>query len=205
MDQLVTTMERKFFYRDGMRGALKITLASVVLNIVLASGLFYSVSHQPQPKYFATNNAGGIIQIRPLSVPIVGRQALANWAVNAVTASYTYDFVNYRKQLSELEQYFTKDGHEAFLDKLDSSGTIEAVTQNRMVVSSVVAGAPVVDAAESVNGIYTWKITVPIQVTYNGAKDSGIRKKNVTLVIKRASTLEKEQGLAIDQLVEAGA
>lgn len=202
--QLSATLERKFFYRDGMRSAFKITMLSIGLNVALASMLFYSITNKPEPRYFATNNAGGIIELKALNLPIKTKQGLLTWASKAVTESYNYDFAKYQDQIQGMSVYYSKEGHDAYVDKLNSNGVLDTIKKNQLIVSAVPSGAPVVDAEAVVDGIYSWKVTVPVLVTYTG-KESATRKKMVQIVVRRASTLEKPDGLEIHSFVESSA
>lgn len=202
--QLTATIERKFFYRDGMRSSLKVTLASIGLNVILAAMLFWSISNKPEPRYFATNNAGGIIELKALNLPIKTKQGLLTWTSKAVTESYNYDFAKYRDQLQGLSIYYSKKGHEAYIDKLNSNGILDTIKSSQFIVAAVPNGAPVVDAEAVVQGVYSWKVTVPVLVTYTG-KESATRKKLVQVIVRRASTLEKPDGLEIDSFVENSA
>jgi intracellular multiplication protein IcmL len=201
LDGLTTTIERKFFYRDGMRGALKVLLVSMVLNILLVAGLLYFASKKPpEPKYFATNNAGGLIELSSLDTPIVNLQGLNNWASKAVSSVYTYDFVNIDPQLENAtNKYFSKEGKEAFLDQLSSSGAMDIVKNNKLVVSTTISGSPILENQGVLNGVYSWRLKIPATVTFQGAKEVENRKVSITLLISRASTLEKEFGLEIKQ------
>lgn len=202
MSGLLDTIERKYFERDALRKAIVAILASIGLNILMVIALVITVLNTPDPKYFATNLKGGLIQLHPLNEPVVTQAGLLNWVVQSTTALYTYDFVNYRKQLNATEVYFSGDGFSKFTEQLKKSGVLDTVISSRMVVSAVPTGTPIVEAEGPLRGIYTWRVKIPIKVSYQSANEQATRDKMITLTIQRASTHEKDYGIAISQIIE---
>lgn len=199
---LIDVVEKKFFYRDSMRAAIKVALVSMLINIILAIALVFSVQIKPSRTYFATNLHGGIIELKPLSVPLVSNQGLLDWANKTIVSMYAYDFVHYKEQLGGLKDSFTDKGYAGFLSSIQSSGVLDTIKTSRMVVSAVPQGSPVVESEGMVNGVYTWRVSEPISIAYQSSSEKADRKKVVTITIQRMSTIDRESGLAVNAVNE---
>ncbi len=60
---------RKNFYRDHYRKAVTTLFFTLIINIVLITALIYVKLTQPEPKFYATSNVGGITLLKALNAP----------------------------------------------------------------------------------------------------------------------------------------
>lgn len=200
-DALTVVSMRNDFYRDSYRKVMIILLISVLLNISLGSVLYYIVSHPPLPKYFATSTNGRITPIVPMDEPNQSDTAVLQWANQAAIASFSYNFVNYRKELQAASEFFTAAGWQMFTQALYSSNDLNAVEAKKLIVSAVATGAPVILQKGLLNGRYSWRIQMPILATYQSASQFTQSNYNVTMMIQRVSTLDSPQGIGISQII----
>lgn len=201
-DALTLVTLRNTFYRDNYRRVVTALLGCVIIIMALAAIAGYLAIHRPQPVYFATSEGWRLQQLRPLSEPVLDDAQVLQWGVNAVGHIYGFNFVNYREQLQQASQYFTPDGYKQFMTALDSSNNLETVKSQKLVLSAVVTKAPVVIAEGQLNGVYAWRIQMPVMITLQSASQQLTQNVMVNLLIVRASTLEKPEGVAIAQFIE---
>ncbi|MDQ5884425.1 MAG: intracellular multiplication protein IcmL [Pseudomonadota bacterium] len=123
------------------------------------------------------------------------------WANIAVVDTYTFDFVNYEKSLEQVSQYFTDNGWYTFLRSLNDSNNLPTVIRKKLVVSAVAIKPPSILMKGILNGVYSWRIQIPMLVTYQSASDFIQQSLVVTLLVSRISTLENPKGLGIDQFI----
>ncbi|MEE9451836.1 MAG: type IVB secretion system apparatus protein IcmL/DotI [Gammaproteobacteria bacterium] len=194
---------RQQFYRDSYRRVIVVLLLSVIINLILGGVLFYLVTNTPKPKYFATSIEGRITPLTALDLPSQTDSAVLQWASQAATAAFSYNFVNYRKELQSASDYFTPAGWKEFMRALESSNNLEAVKEKKLVVSAVVAQAPVVLQKGVLKGRYAWRIQMPILVTYQSASEFSQQNNVVTLLVTRVSTLNSPHGIGIEQFIVA--
>lgn len=203
-DAVVAVKLRNDFYRDNYR---RIVIALFLLLFVIlaqAGVIYYLLTHRPLPVYFATTNNGRVMRILPvvpLDEPNVPNSTLLQWATDAASSAFTYDFVNYRAQLQKSSVYFTTSGWRAFLQELESSRNLLAVQSKRLVLSAVVTKAPVILEERVINGRYTWRVQMPMVITYQSANESTSSNTTVTLTISRVSTVNSPRGIGITQFV----
>lgn len=203
-DALVSVKLRNDFYRDNYRRVVMTIFLLLVVILSQAGIIYYLLTHRPLPVYFATTNNGRVMRILPvipLDEPNLPDSAVLQWATDAASTAFTFDFVNYRAQLQRAAEYFTTDGWSAFLSELQGSRNLLAVQAKKLVVSAVVTRAPVILSKQVVNGRYTWRVQMPVVITYQSANEIIPSNTTVTLTVSRVSTITSPRGIGISQFV----
>lgn len=198
---LETIKNRSNFYVDQYRKITMALLFMIVINGALVSFAYYLFSNRPSPQYFATTSTGSIIKLQPLSQPVISPSAVLEWSTRAAVAAYTYNFVDYRRQLEEASHYFTPNGWRNFEEELKRSRNLQTVIASKLVATAVPTGAPVIEDRMVLFGRYTWKISIPILVKYDSASTSYNQPLIVKMIIQRVPELNNERGIAISQFI----
>lgn len=204
-DALTQVAMRNSFYRDGQRKMMLILLISIISNFILLSMLIYIVSHPPAPKYFATSINGRITPLFALNEPNQSDSAVLQWANQAAIAAFSYNFVNYRSELQAASGFFTSEGWDQFLGALEQSNNLEAVKAKKLIVSAVATRAPIILQKGILNGRFSWRVQMPMLVTYQSASEFSQQNLVVTMLITRVSTLNSPRGIGIAQFVSGPA
>lgn len=200
-DSIELVRLRNNFYRDNYRRVMKLLFIFSIIIVILLLVIGYLIKNKPTPKYFAATQSGRIIQVIPLSDPMVSSEALLNWASQIATAAYSYSFVDYREKIQALEPNFTSNGWQEFLRRLKESGNIDAIEQRRMIVSAVIASTPIIIHQGMLDGRYAWKVQVPISATFVVGGKQVPRGYLVTMTIIRVPTLQNVNGVAVAQFI----
>ncbi len=194
---------RNNFYRDSYRKVAIALVLSLILNIIAISIVGYFITHPPKSKYFATTDSGKVIRMIPLNEPNMSPNAIRSWTVTAVMSIYDFNFANYRKAFSDNQKYFTNKGWNGFLKQLKLSGTIKAVKDQKLIISSVPNGTAVITSQRSINGRYYWRVQVPMLIQYQSQSTNFNNNVMITLTIGRISTLKNNFGIGIVSFVIA--
>lgn len=194
---------RNAFYKDNYRRVTAVLFISILINIILAGILFFLITHPPMPKYFATTINGRITDLVPIDQPNQSDSAVLQWANQAAIAAFTYNFVNYREELQASSGFFTPSGWHEFLRALNNSNNLQAVTEKRLIVSAVATRAPIILEKGRLNGVYSWRVQMPVLVTYQSASEFSQQNNIVTVLIQRISTLNSPRGIGISQFIVA--
>ncbi|KTD53373.1 protein IcmL (DotI) [Legionella santicrucis] len=200
-DALTTVALRNTFYKDSQRKVVLALLIALLVNVILAFMLVYMITHPPAPKYFATSINGRITPLFPLNEPNQSDSAVLQWANQAAIAAFTYNFVNYRDELQASSGFFTPEGWDQFLNALQQSNNLDAVKAKKLIVSAVATRAPIILQKGVLNGNYSWRVQMPILVTYQSASEFTQQNNVVTMLITRVSTLNSPRGIGISQFV----
>ena len=157
--------------------------------------------HPPAPQYFSVGINGRVTPRLPNNKPNQSDDAVLRWGSGAATASFSYSYVNYREELQASSGFFTGSGWEQFLRALKDSNNLEAVTEKRMVVSAQIINQAKVVKKELIKDSYSWRIEVPILVTYQNDTEYTQQYNLVSILISRVSILNAPMGIGIEQLV----
>lgn len=200
-DTLAAVALRNKFYHDGQRKLVIGFLISLFVNVLMGLMLFYVLSHPPMPKYFATSIDGRITPLSALNEPNQADSAVLQWANQAAIAAFTYNFVNYRQELQSSSGFFTAEGWQQFLSALEQSNNLDAVKAKKLIVSAVATRAPIILQKGLLNGRWSWRVQMPLLVTYQSASEFSQQNNVVTMLITRVSTLNSPRGIGISQFV----
>ena len=163
--------------------------------------LGYIITHPPQPKYFATSINGRITPLTALNEPNQSDSAVLQWSNQAAIAAFTYNFVNYAEELKAASSYFTEEGWKQFLYALQEANSIDILKAKKLVVSAVATSAPVILQKGVIYGRFSWRIQLPMLVTYQSASEFQQQRTIVTMLVTRISTLESPRGIGIAQFI----
>jgi intracellular multiplication protein IcmL len=200
-DALTVVGLRNQFYKDSQRKVMLALMVAIVVNLLLGGLLFFIITHPPEPRYFATTLNGRITPLFPLNEPNQSDSAVLQWANQAAIAAFTYNFVNYRDELQASSGFFTDVGWDQFLTALKDSNNLDAVKAKKLIVSAVATRAPIILQKGVLNGSFSWRVQMPILVTYQSASEFSQQNNVVTMLISRVSTLNSPRGIGISQFV----
>lgn len=196
------TTHRYGFYRDGWRTMIAVLPTLVITIVILTIALVWSMTREPEPKYFAVEN-GRFIPVVPVSNPYIKPGDLNQWVARAVTESYMLDFQNYRTRISDNEKYFTKEGFADYKNSLEKSGRMKMIQEGWLVGSATIKEAPIVIQEGVFNGRYVWRLRVPVIVTY-ASKTHKVPTQNLmlTVTVIRVNSYENPYGVGISSIIE---
>ncbi|CAL7959962.1 intracellular multiplication protein IcmL [Gammaproteobacteria bacterium] len=196
---------RNNFYRDNYRKLVGSLMVLLVVVVALVGAVFYQIVNRPEPKYFATTVDGRIMQLFSLSEAMLSPGDLLQWAHSASIAAYTYNFVNYRDAMQQLQNRFTADGWRYYENALRTARTLDMVIAKKLVVSAVATGTPVILDQAVISGRYSWKVQIPLLVTYQSPNEQTQQAMIVTMIISRVPTVDMPKGIAIVSFVSSTA
>ena len=192
---------RNYFYRDGYRKSMSALLLSLTVNLALMAIIVFQFMSKPAPVYFATQTNGSLIEIQPLTEPLIAQETLLTWATRAAVTAYSFNFVDWQNDLNNAQQYFTATGFKNFVDALKASGNLDTVVAKRLVVQATVVDVPRIIQQGLIQGRYAWKIQIPMLVKYTSASENLRQPILVTILVARVPTTQYPQGIAIAQFV----
>lgn len=199
---LESVVTRNQFYQDGYRRLVKIVFAQTVAIAGLVLGLVMFMNFvEPRNQYFATTEDGRLIPMVALSEPNLSHPALVSWAAQATTEVMTFGFHDYRTRLQESSRHFTRTGWASFTRALQESGVIDAVSQNKQVLTAVPRSAPIIRSEGVKNNRYQWEIEIPMLINFQLGASSRTDSQVIRLVIVRVPRLESPSGIGIEQWI----
>ncbi|MCH9689909.1 MAG: DotI/IcmL family type IV secretion protein [Gammaproteobacteria bacterium] len=123
----------------------------------------------------------------------VEQPLLSTWAENAAIQSFKFNPKSLQTELDALKTCYTKQGWTAFNEALKTSGNLEAIEKNQLVVTSKISGKSTIQNIKDKQ----WKVSIPLKVTYQNKEKQVLQALNVELLI----SLNKSGALGIMQII----
>lgn len=172
-----------------------------LLSLVIAILAFYMRAPQ---RYFVYSPSNVETELFPLNEPNVTPSSLIKWATMAATSAYTLDFYQYQANIDALREFFTTDGYAKYLQSLDASDSLSRIISEKLIVSAVATDTAVILQEGELSGVYTWRLQIPLLLSYQGASESSVQKTIVvSLIITRVPTTDAPKGIGIAQILDA--
>lgn len=186
--------ERYVFLVAVTSGIAAALILSICVNLYLAL-------RPVEIRYFVTDSAGGVREIATLDRPIQSENFVLNWTTGVVTKAYSMNFANYSQQLKDIQSSFNEAGWNGYQEALASSEFIQKMLSNQYATSAVPKSAPVIVNQGLLDGVWAWRVEVPIIVSYKSASNSLTQEITVKAVVVRRPETENPSGLAIAQII----
>src|SRR5438105_385490 len=119
----------RFNAQNRYRKALTWVLILALLAVAQAAILALLSWQEPQPKYYATTTNGVVVDMHPLSEPVLTSTYITEWASLATRKVFNLSFVNYDQQIKQSSVYFTPDAETKFQAALNSAGMLSTISK----------------------------------------------------------------------------
>ena len=188
------------FTQKLLRRSFLIQTVMTVAILGLVADRIWIGHHPPAPHYFYTDGRGTPYEVSPLDAPVMSDADLLTWSVKSVVAAYTVNFKEYRDQLSRASAHFTIRGWNSFGTAFIQTGNFEQLKRARLVTTAQPERAATIRDRAVIGDRLTYKIELPLIVTYENENQANTQHLLVTLLVVRAIETEHPEGIAIDQL-----
>lgn len=204
-DVVAAIFERNSFYRRQYFLALGAFALSLIVIVMLFFMYLYLRKNPTQPLYFATDSVGRLIEVIPTDKPNMTTDEVTAWAIEAIQDTFSYDYINYRKQLQNAEKYFTTYGWNNYMKALKANNNLVALNQRKMLVSARVIEQPKLIAQGILGGAYAWKYQMSLLMTYSlppyDEKSKFYNPLQATMIVQRQEALKGYKGLGVVQVI----
>ncbi len=179
-------------------------IAATIVIIGLMIALFWRIRNPEEPRYFQIQLEQGkkqFIPLQPLYGRIFSREDLLLWVQEVVGNIYTFNAITYQQKFDYiLANDFTSDGASSFRKTLADSQLLNQVITQQLNLTGLVSGQPVILQQGSLMGQYTWKVQMPVLLTFENANQVSTKRIIVTVLIVNVPTRESPQAIAIQEL-----
>jgi intracellular multiplication protein IcmL len=200
-EELEIVRLRNDFYRDGFYKvfiALMMTILSVVLLLATS---FYLYTHKPAPVTFYTDSDLRAFPLVPVTEPYVKQADLIQWVSEVIPSAFTFDFIDYQKQLKQLQQYFTPKGWGILATQLDIYANAKTIDTTKLFVNAGASGTPTIPNQGLIDGRYGWWIQLPLKIHYSNLEKHYDTSIVLQALVVRVPTTNNLTGLAIDNVI----
>ena len=178
----------------------------VIVSLIAALGL--SVvgvvalgTRETSFKYFAVDTGGRMLELSSLDEPMHSAPYITKWTSEAVMSAFSFSFADYQRSLNSSRKYFTDFGFESFINALNEASILESVKANSYVVTAIPRGALTITGQGYIDGVYAWKIEVPVMVSYQALNTTNTSDLLLEVYVVRRHQLEQPSGLGISKII----
>lgn len=195
---MANRLDRKnsVFFRTVIAGTI------VIIGLMIA--IFWRIRNPEEPRYFQIQVEQGkkqFIPLQALNSRLFSRQDLLMWVQEVVGNIYTFNAVTYKQKFDYmLANDFTSNGASSFRQTLDDSQLLKQVITQQLNLTGLVSGQPVILQQGPLMGQYTWKVQMPVLLTFENANQMATKRIIVTVLIVNVPTQESPQAIAIQEL-----
>lgn len=178
-------------------------IAATIVIIGLMIAIFWRIRNPEEPRYFQVKLEQGQKQFTPLQAlngRLFSRQDLLMWVQEVVGNIYTFNAITYKQKFDYLlANDFTSDGANSFRQTLADSQLVNQVITQQVNLTGLVSGQPVILQEGSLMGQYTWKVQMPVLLTFENANQVSTKRILVTVLIVNVPTQQSPQAVAIKE------
>lgn len=196
-----TALSRDALARERYEFLLRTIYALIAALALSVAANVYLGTRPVEYRYFTTDPQGAIREITALNRPIQSVDEVLNWTTQVVTKAHSLSFANYAQQLADIRPSFTDAGWRGYEQAMQRVDFIGRLATGQYVTTAVPRSAPVVVAQGLVDGVYAWRLQIPILVTFESASSRTSQSIDVEVTVVRRPETENPRGLGIAQIV----
>jgi len=168
-----------------------------------ATGLTESNSNNGSATQGNNNSCPCTLGTIPMNEANLSDAAILVWANEVAVSLLSYNFVNYRSEFQKSSGFFTPNGFDTFLAAIDKSNSLALVETKKFIVSAVATKPPIIVHKGIINNLYSWKVEIPMLITYQNQSEFQQANNIVTLLITRAPAINAPRGIAVAKFTVA--
>ena len=88
------SLQKNIFYRNSYRKVVSLIIALGILAIFLLTLLVYLTVRKQVLMNYASTTTGEVIELHPLSEPVISNTHLLEWATLVARQAYSFSFLN---------------------------------------------------------------------------------------------------------------
>lgn len=159
------------------------------------------------PKYrvIATTDNQAICEVPTEERPRMTKEAVIQWAADAVVELYSYDYVNYRRSLNNAaRKWLSTEGQKSFFRTLDGSHNLRLVRDERLIMKAALIEVPQAEFEGNLPTKPYMEVRVPVRIEFyaNGNRTPAGSSTHIARVqvVQTQANAYNRRGLAIDEI-----
>lgn len=203
-DGLTVVNNRMSFFNTSSKKLFLAAGISIIGMLGQAFIAYTGFTAKNERVYFATDPNGSLIKLIALGQPNQANPVVAQWVQNAMVDTFSLNFTNINQRLNESTmRWFTKEGASSFINEIASSGYIDSVRKEQLIMSLTLEHTPILirEGNNPRTGIYQWQFQADAILTFRTQSREFTRPVRLTTTVQRVSILERVDGLGVSHIV----
>jgi intracellular multiplication protein IcmL len=193
---------RDFYISQNRKLFTVIKYLLPILVIFLVLFTYFVLREEGRVRYFAVTPDLRVMEMSSLTEPYISSEGLIDWTGEVVCGALSLDFLHWKKKLMDLRSNFDPKGFQSFLESLETGGHIKKIQEERLSLSTVMTDAPVIVSQGLYGGRMTWKIEMPLIISYQSSTGiSATQKLLGEILVQRVPPSQNPKGVVIRQVV----
>ncbi|WP_151193867.1 DotI/IcmL/TraM family protein [Cysteiniphilum sp. JM-1] len=193
-------LKRNVYFQQNFKKITTTLVISIVINVILIIAMVLLLNKPQNIRVIGLTEDARILQLPNSDSFSINDKMVLNWANRVIPSIYALDFMNYRTQFAALSLYFTHYGWQHFSEAF--ANTLNEISQKKFITHAVVSDVPVIVAKGMIDHIPTWKVEVPITVSYQKNDQSSTAHFLITVVIQKYKQPANNQIIGISQFIQ---
>lgn len=148
------------------RKVIVMNILTTIAVLVSLVGLALFTTETIEPKYISVSENNMVVEDKPLDQEVITESVILTNALEVIDGLNNFDYLNWKKTLPKMQKYFEPNAWYDYQKSLNESKNMEAVKDGKRIVTVEVKGSPVVKKKINESQIFTWKVEVPVLITY---------------------------------------
>lgn len=143
---------------------------SIILGCCLCLSLLCNIvqSQKTIPvKYVYADARGNISTLTAVNLPNMSDSEISVWVSDAVSSALSFDFVQYKKEIQDSQQYFTPIGFQNFQKMLKTSNLLDEIINQHLIMKATALKAPSLVSSGNEGGVFVWRFNIPMLIELN--------------------------------------
>ncbi len=140
-------------------------------------------------------------QLVPITLPTAHNtfKNVSAWLKEAITETYSFGFLDYKKKLESVEIYFTPEGYASYLKAVEDSGLVQEIAGKKMEISIITLDEPVMINSGVFQDTEFWRFRTKVLVSYFAGSTPKKVKYIVEILIKKVPSYVNPKSLSIHE------
>ena len=105
----------------------------------------------------------------PLHIPLLANPEIEDWITQAAADALTMSPQNYAARTKAAQRYFSPAGYADYGASLASTKLEQVLRTQNYTLTTIVAAKPIVHEQGEQDGVYKWRLSVPLLMSYTDA------------------------------------
>ena len=186
---------------DSRSKPILIIVLLMIMTLVSTSILMEQEFHPISNIYFRTNKYGQISQLPPLDKPYTNPQDVEDWMENSLLGALNINFEDYRYFLRRQSHNFSDRAWTFFIEQLKSAPYFVSMLNSDDNLVTTASSPPVLVNSGVVNGVYTWRFTVPLKIQDMSVSGGVTYTYDVEVLVRRCPVNVNPSGYVISYIL----
>jgi intracellular multiplication protein IcmL len=200
MEDQAVPRERVEAVLFGFRRLLVISTLTSAAALLSAVGAVVAITNSGiETRYFTVDAQGRMTPVVPLAKPMLTNRAVSSYVTNALSETFTFDYVNFRRQFARNARYFTEEAFGSLKQELERKGLMKDVVERQLVVTATVGSAPIIrhQGVLPDGQVYAWELEFPLTLTFQSRTVNAPKTYVARVLVERTDLATNPEGIII--------